>query len=183
MGPRVAFLSNGKRERGNPFFAAPPAQQTWLVSLKAAGSLLARLLSPLAWQHSLGFHCAGKDTVLIQRDLLSTFVIQLQSIQANIIRIAPAGEKLELEDDWRRFRKEESRQGGASVLLSEGQKGVTPGAGPPIPSCLGACKALLGGREGFKVKQEQREPPLSKEGTETLLGPGSLSLSASFAQP
>lgn len=43
-----------------------------------------------------------KDTVLGQGDFLSPLVVQLQAGEADVIGVAPAGEQLELENDWQR---------------------------------------------------------------------------------
>lgn len=48
---------------------------------------------------------SGKDTVLPKVNLLPALVVELQAIQTNVVGISPAGQKLELENDWRRVKE------------------------------------------------------------------------------
>lgn len=41
-----------------------------------------------------------KDTVFRQRDLLSPLVVQLEAGEADVIGVTPAGQELELKNDW-----------------------------------------------------------------------------------
>ncbi len=44
--------------------------------------------------------CVHKDTVVTERDLLVILVIELQSIKADVVRVAPRRQQLQLEDNW-----------------------------------------------------------------------------------
>ncbi len=43
--------------------------------------------------------CVHKDTVVTERDLLVILVIELQSIKADVVRVAPRRQQLQLEDN------------------------------------------------------------------------------------
>ncbi len=44
--------------------------------------------------------CVHKDTVVTERDLLVILVVELQSIKADVVRVAPRRQQLQLEDNW-----------------------------------------------------------------------------------
>ncbi len=54
--------------------------------------------------------CVHKDTVVTERDLLVILVIELQSIKADVVRVAPRRQQLQLEDNWQKISQGKTQE-------------------------------------------------------------------------